>query len=163
MKGYQKTTAALAMTLIVASSGVIGADLTTLAAANTQDAGPTSKPNVWRVIVTQTTIVRPDPANAFDTRSLSLDVPDGQCRIGTINAYDHRGRKASDQNIKLCVGQIDGLPTVTGWVLPDHIQQELAAGNFEPGVELYESFSFGFDGTKAILKSLTYTVSVAKL
>ncbi|MHC8403525.1 hypothetical protein ACYZTX_29900 [Pseudomonas sp. MDT1-17] len=130
--------------------------------AHAQVAGPSNNPQVWRVVVTQTTIVRPEPGTDA-VRSLSLDVPDDQCRIGIVKAYDHRGRKESDKNIKLCVGQIDGLPTVTGWVLPDHIQQELAAGKFEPDVELYESFSFGFDGTKAVLKSLTYTVSVTKL
>ncbi|NWD57157.1 hypothetical protein HX878_20715 [Pseudomonas veronii] len=130
--------------------------------AHAQDAGPANNPPFWRVVVTQTTIVQPEPGSDA-VRSLSLDVPDDQCRIGTVNAYDHRGRKESDKNIKLCVGQIDGLPTVTGWVLPDHIQQDLAAGKFKPDVDLYQSFSFGFDGTKAVLKSLTYTVSVTKL
>ncbi|WAT32285.1 hypothetical protein [Pseudomonas sp. GXZC] len=130
--------------------------------AHAQDAAPANNPPVWRVIVTQTTVVRFEPGSDA-VRSLSLDVPDDQCRIGTVKAYDHRGRTESDKNIKLCVGQIDGLPTVTGWVLPDHIRQDLAAGKFKPDVDLYQSFSFGFDGTKAVLKSLTYTVSVAKL
>ncbi|RMN17113.1 hypothetical protein ALQ64_03139 [Pseudomonas cannabina] len=130
--------------------------------AHAQDAGPATNSPVWRVVVTQTTIVRPEPRGDA-VSSLSLDVPDDQCRIGSVHTYDHRGRKGSDKNIKLCVGKIDGLPTVTGWVLPDHIQQDLAAGKFQPGVDLYESFSFGFDGSKALLKSLTYTVSVTKL
>lgn len=89
--------------------------------AHAQDARPATNPPVWRVVVTQTTIVRPDPGSDA-VRSLSLDVPDDQCRIGTVKAYDHRGRAESDKNIKLCVGQIDGLPTVTGWVLPDRME-----------------------------------------
>lgn len=130
--------------------------------AHAQDAGSASNPSVWRVVVTQTTIVQPEP-DSDDVRSLSLDVPDDQCRIGTIKAYDQRGLKELDKNIKLCAGKIGGLPTVTGWVLPDRIQQNLVAGNFKPDVDLYETFSFGFDGAKAVLKSLTYTVSVTKL
>lgn len=130
--------------------------------AHAQDTSPANNPPVWRVVVTQTTVIRPEPGSEA-VRSMSLDVPVDQCRIGTVHAYDHRGRQGSDKNIKLCVGQIDGLPTVTGWVLPDHIQKDLAAGKFKPDVDLYESFSFGFDGTKALLKSLTYTVSVTKL
>lgn len=130
--------------------------------AHAQDASAASNMPVWRVVVTQTTLIQPGLGNDA-VRSLSMDIPDDQCRIGIVKAYDHRGEKESDKNVKLCVGKIDGLPTVTGWVLPDRIQQELAAGKFKPDVDLYESFSFGFDGTKAVLKSLTYTVSITKL
>jgi len=123
--------------------------------AHAQDEDPARSAPVWRVVVSQVTIAE---SGHDAVKSLTLDVPDDQCRVGTMKGYDHR---SEPNKIKLCAGKIDGLSAVTGWVMPYHVQQAVAAG--KTGAEEYESFSFGFNGTKAVLKAPTYTVSVTKL
>lgn len=120
--------------------------------AHAQDIGPAGSGILWRVALTLT------PGS-----TLTLDVPDDQCRIGTVEGYDLHGRREPAKDMKLCAGSIDGLSTLTGFVMPSHVQRTPIVGGIRSDTGSHESFSLGINGSKAVLRSGNYKVVVTKL
>lgn len=108
--------------------------------AHAQDIDLAGNGTVWRVAI----VLTPE-------RNLTLDVPDGQCQSGTIGGLNFHGRWEPDKDVKLCAGEIDGLPTLTGFVMPSHLQLTQLVRETKPNTGPQKSFSLGIDGSKAVL------------